>query len=202
MHLRKNLFLFLLFPVAVNAAAVDFILAPQKPWRKIEERTCSVEFSGKGAHPYLWLRPKTLKPDTCYRLSFEAERGALPFAALIREKIGTEWKHRGYADDLQLPAGPRQYSFYFRVAEPAREPRSRSIRSPAMAAVIPFATFSLKRLPTFTPIFCRRESSKPAPPSGPVTGSSPTGLPSRIPPASSAVSGACGWNEKQETWLQ
>lgn len=119
MYLRKKLFLFLLFPAVVNAAVVDFTIAPQKPWRKIEERTCSVEFSGKGPHPYLWLRPKTLKPDTCYRLSFEAERGALPFAALIREKIGTGWKHRGYADDLQLPAGPRRYSFYFRVAEPA-----------------------------------------------------------------------------------
>ncbi len=98
MYLRKKLFLFLLFPAVVNAAVVDFTIAPQKPWRTIEERTCSVEFSGKGPHPYLWLRPKTLKPDTCYRLSFEAERGALPFAALIREKIGTEWKHRGYAD--------------------------------------------------------------------------------------------------------
>ncbi len=118
MRLRKKLFLFLLFPAAVGAAAVDFTVDPQKPWRKTEERTCSVEFSGKGAHPYLWIRPKTLKSDACYRISFEAEQGGLPFAALIREKVGTEWKHRGYADDLQLPAGPRRYSFYFRVAEP------------------------------------------------------------------------------------
>lgn len=118
MQLRKKIFTFLLFSSA-TVSAVEFTVEPQKPWQKNNNGNFSVEFSGKGSHPYLWLRPKELKSDTCYRIVFEAEKGALPFAALIREKAGTEWNHRGYADDLQLPAGPRRYSFYFRVDEPA-----------------------------------------------------------------------------------
>lgn len=117
MHSWKKSCTFLLF-AAVTAAAVEFAVEPQKPWKKNGEGNFAVEFSGKGNHPYLWLRPKELNSDTCYRLSFEAEKGARPFAALIREKSGAEWQHRGYSDDLKLPAGPRRYSFYFRVAEP------------------------------------------------------------------------------------
>lgn len=118
MHSWKKSCTFLLFAAVAAVSAVEFAVEPQKPWKKNGDGNFSVEFSGKGNHPYLWLRPKELNSDTCYRLSFEAEQGALPFAALIREKIGTEWNHHGYADDLQLPAGPRRYSFYFRVAEP------------------------------------------------------------------------------------
>ncbi|WP_419647275.1 hypothetical protein [Victivallis vadensis] len=113
-----ELFRLFLLAVAFTASAVEFSVEPQSPWQPNGKNAYSIEFGGGKVHPYLWIRSKELKNGAYYRLSFEAAEGRLFFAALIREKSGEKWSHRGYHDDLENHGGTKHYSFYFRARKP------------------------------------------------------------------------------------
>ena len=68
----KKLFI-LLSAFSLSLSAVDLTVTPRSPWKASGEKEYSVDFDGGKSWPTLQIKPATLRPNTYYRLTFEAK---------------------------------------------------------------------------------------------------------------------------------
>lgn len=90
----KNLFLFLAF-FSVSVSAVDCSIQYGKGWGREKDGTCSIAFDGSRSYPALSLIPSSLKEETYYKLSFDAELENLPLTIRFQEKNGSVTRFQG-----------------------------------------------------------------------------------------------------------
>lgn len=68
----KRLFI-LLSALSLTLSAVDLTITPRSPWKASGEKEYSVDFDGGKSWPTLLIKPGALRPNTYYRLTFEAK---------------------------------------------------------------------------------------------------------------------------------
>lgn len=103
--------IFIFFAVC-SVLAADFSVKTVKPW-VVEDGLYSIEYDGRN-YPSLRILPETLRPNTYYKLSFEAELNNFPLTVCFRGKDGA-------SVPAQYQTGGRNtmewqtFSFYFKT---------------------------------------------------------------------------------------
>ena len=116
--MQKVLALLFAGMIPAMISATDFTLKPTSPWKKTADDAAAIDYDGrKKVWPHLWLKTaEPLKPDTFYRITFDAkssapERAYCGFHAVIQGE-----KMRMYT--IFFPAAEfRKYAFYFNSGE-------------------------------------------------------------------------------------
>ena len=75
--MKKILALFTAGMIPAMIFATDFTLRPTSLWKKNADNAAVIDYDGRKAWPHLWLKTaEVLKPDTLYRVTFEAKSSA------------------------------------------------------------------------------------------------------------------------------
>lgn len=109
----KNLFLFLAF-FSVSVSAVDCSIQYGKGGGREKDGTCFIAFDGSRSYPALSLIPSSLKEETYYKLSFDAELENLPLTIRFQEKNGSVTRFQGCPENT---TGKQHFTFYFRTGK-------------------------------------------------------------------------------------
>ena len=111
--MKKILALFAAGMIPAIMFATDFTLRVNAPWKKTAENAAAIDYDGRKAWPHLWLKTtEPLKPDTFYRITFEAKSSAPEQIFCGFEPILNAKKQRIY--HKFFPAADfRKYTFYF-----------------------------------------------------------------------------------------
>ena len=101
--------------------AADFTLQPTSLWKKTADDAAVIDYDGRRAWPHLKLKTaEPLKPNTLYRITFEAKSSApkdvfCGFLSVIQGK-----KHRLYTR-FYPTANFKKYTCYFNSGKPSQE---------------------------------------------------------------------------------
>ena len=115
--MKKSLSLLVVGMIPALASALPFTLQPTSLWKKTADDAAVIEYDGRKAWPYLKLKTaEPLKPNTLYRITFEAkisapERIFSGFEPVIQSK-----KQRLYTPFFPT-ADYRKYTVYFNSGE-------------------------------------------------------------------------------------
>ena len=116
----KKLFI-LLSAFSLSLSAVDLTVTPRSPWKASGEKEYSVDFDGGKSWPTLQIKPATLRPNTYYRLTFEAKDSSRGEA---KTQAGFQYARNGKNATQYLQwRGNLEYTpivLYFKTGDDAR----------------------------------------------------------------------------------
>ena len=141
--------LFFLSALSLTLSAVDLTITPCSPWKASGEKEYSIDFDGGKSWPTLLIKPGALRPNTYYRLTFEAKDSSNGLAnTQIGFKISRDGKNK---TRYFIWKGKTQYTpltLYFKT--PEKNPGFELINNinPGPAANISVRNFALNELST------------------------------------------------------
>ena len=142
----KKLF-FLLSALSLTLSAVDLKITPRSPWKASGEKEYSIDFDGGKSWPTLLIKPGALRPNTYYKLTFEAKDSS---DGLVNTQIGFKTSRDGKNTTRYfIWKGKTQYTpltLYFKTPEKSADSELFSNINPGPAGKISVRNFALNEL--------------------------------------------------------
>ena len=111
--MKKLRALFAAGMIPAMMSATDFSLQMQSPWKKTADNAASIDYQGSKAWPKLKIKPgESLKPNSLYRITFEAKSSAPEQIFCGFEPVLNGKKQRIYYKFFPS-ANFKKYTFYF-----------------------------------------------------------------------------------------
>lgn len=116
--MKKTLVLLAAGMIPAMLLAVPFTLEPNAPWKKTADDAASIDYKGNKIWKSLVIKPaEALKPNTLYRITFEAKSTAAPTLVFCGVKAMIHGKKQEIYSKFYPTTDFQKYTVYFNSGE-------------------------------------------------------------------------------------